>query len=136
LEHTVIDMRKSSRLPILSVGLALLTAACGSQSSVDDALRRDLEAASAGSIELAPKGSQQTVSATELVPLSKPVVSNTRRAEAPAPRPKPRTPQVAPATEEPSAPRPVSTPRVSPPPPGGYKTVGEVIRNAPFPIKP
>ena len=129
-------MRPSSRIPVLSVGIALLAAACSSQSSVDDALKRDLEAASAGSIELAPKGGQQIVSATELVPLSKPVVTNTRRASPPAPRPKPHTPQVAPSTDEPSAPRPVSTPKVSPPPPGGYKTVGEVIRNAPFPIKP
>jgi hypothetical protein len=103
---------------------------------MDDALKRDLEAASAGSIELAPKGGQQIVSATELVPLSKPVVTNTRRASAPAPRPKPHTPQVAPADDEPAAQRPISTPKVSPPPPGGYKTVGEVIRNAPFPIKP
>jgi hypothetical protein len=134
----VIIMRHSSHGRILSVGIALLVAACGpsSQSSMDDAMKRDLEAASAGSIELAPKGGQQIVSAAELVPQTKPVVARTRRAPAPAPKPKPHTPQVAPASTEPTAPRPVSTPKVSPPPPGGYKTVGEVIRNAPFPIKP
>jgi hypothetical protein len=103
---------------------------------MDDTLKRDLEAASAGSVEMAPQSSQQIVSATELVPLSKPAVTKTRRVPAPAPKPKPRTPQVAPVSNEPSAPRPVSTPRVSPPPPGGYKTIDEVIRNAPFPIKP
>jgi hypothetical protein len=123
------------RLVTLSVA-TLLIAACGRQSSVDDAMKRDLEAASAGSIELAPKSGQQIVSAAELVPQPKPVVTKTRRAPAPAPKPKPHTRRVVPASNEPAAPRPVSTPSVSPPPPGGYKTVDEVIRNAPFPIKP
>jgi hypothetical protein len=103
---------------------------------MDDAMKRDLEAASAASIELAPKNGRQIVSAAELVPQAQPVVTKTRRVPAPAPKAKPHTPQVAPVHNEPSAPRPVSTPKVSPPPPGGYKTVDEVIRNAPFPIKP
>jgi hypothetical protein len=127
-------MRHSSRLHILTVAATLLLVACGGQPSMDDAMKRDLEAASAGSIELAPRAGQQIVSASELVPQAKPVVTKTRRV--PAPAPKPHTPQVAPTSNEPTAPRPVSTPKVSPPPPGGYKTIDEVIRNAPFPIKP
>jgi hypothetical protein len=129
-------MRYLPTLPLLTISVALLSAACGGDPSLDDALKRDLEAASAGSIELAPKGGQQVVSAMELTPQAKPVVTKTRRVPAPAPRPKPHNPQPAPASNEPTAPRPVSTPKVSPPPPGGYKTIDEVIRNAPFPIKP
>jgi hypothetical protein len=103
---------------------------------VDDALKRDLEAASAGSVEMAPRSGQQIVSAAELVPVSKPAVTKARRVPAPAQKPTPVTRQAAAASNEPSAPRPVSTPQVSPPPPGGYKTIDDVIRNAPFPIKP
>jgi hypothetical protein len=124
------------RLQHLGLAAVTLLAACGGEPAVDDALKRDLEAASAGSIEMAPRSGQQIVSADELVPIAKPAVTRTRRVTAPAPKPKPRIRQVAPASSEPSAPRPVSAPQVSPPPPGGYKTIDEVIRNAPFPIKP
>jgi hypothetical protein len=127
-------MRTSQHL--LAIASALLLAACGQRSSMDDAMKRDLDAASAGSIELAPRSGTPLVTAAEIVPQAKPVVAATRRAPSPAPAPERRTPHVAPTSDEPAATRPASTPRVSPPPPGGYKTVGEVIRNAPFPIKP
>lgn len=123
-------------LSAMTVSITLLVAACGSP-SVDESLKRDLEAASAGSIELAPSGGQKVVSAIELAPQSKPVVTSTRRVPAPAPTRRPQIPQDSAVTNsEPAAVRPSTTPQVSPPPPGGYKTVGEVIRNAPFPIKP
>lgn len=130
-------MRQRIQAGVLAAA-ALFIVACGRGASMDDAMRRDLEAASAGTIELAPKSGQQVVSAAELVPQAKPLVTATKRAPAPAPTPtpNPRTPQAAPVSNEPSATRPVSAPKVSPPPPGGYKTVDEVIRNAPFPIKP
>ena len=127
-------MRTSQHL--LAVASALLLAACGQQSSMDEAMKRDLEAASAGSIELAPKSGTPLMTAAEIVPQAKPVVNKTRRAPSPAPAPERRTPHVAPTRDDPVATRPASTPQVSPPPPGGYKTIGEVIRNAPFPIKP
>ena len=53
------------------------------------------------------------------------------RAEAPAPR----VTQPAPAAQS-SRPVVFDANVIAPPPPGGYKTVDEVIRNAPFPIKP
>ena len=125
-----------SSLTLLTAAGALLIAACGQSSSMDENMKRDLEAASAGSIELAPKSGEQLVTAAEIVPQAKPLVTKTRRAPAPAPARNPRTPDVAPTNDEPTAARPVSTPKVSPPPPGGYKTIDQVIRNAPFPIKP
>lgn len=115
--------------------LAVLAAACGQQPPMDEQMQRDLEAASAGSVELAPRGGQKVVSAIELAPLSKPAVAPTRRIPAPSPQRETKILQPAPRAE-PAAARPASAPRVSPPPPGGYKTMDEIIRNAPFPIKP
>jgi hypothetical protein len=122
-------------ISIMVVAGALL-AACGRQPSIDEEMKRDLEAASAGSIELAPSGGQKVVSAIELAPQAKPQVTKARPAQAPARTPPRVTLQTTTAAPEPAAPRPSSAPKVSPPPPGGYKSVGEVIRNAPFPIKP
>jgi len=114
---------------------ALVLAACGGQpDDMDPQLKADLEAASAGTLELAPSGgSTAVVSGIEQVGRTE--VRNT------APRPRTQvtartktpTPQSSP---EPAATAPVSRPAVQPPPPGGYKTVDEVIRKAPFPIKP
>lgn len=98
-------------------------------------MKRDLEAASVGGIELAPNGTgTNVVSAIESKQPMQPKVTPSRRVLAPAPTPPPVTPQVT--NTEPIATRPVARPAVQPPPPGGYKTVDEVIRNAPFPIKP
>lgn len=121
--------------------LLIAAAACGRQSSpMDEALQRDLQAASAGTIELAPRmPGTQVVSAIESKrPPAEPRVAPVRRASGPAPAPESETPQPTRTAEsnEPTAKRPTTTPAVQPPPPGGYKTVGEVIRNAPFPIKP
>lgn len=100
-------------------------------------MKRDLEAASAGSIELAPSAaSTNVVSAIESKQPVVPRVTTTRRAPAPAQTPPPVTPQVTNTNTDPIATRPATRPAVSPPPPGGYKSVNEVIRNAPFPIKP
>lgn len=114
-------------------------AACGRQSTMDEQMKRDLEAASAGGIELAPAGARtNVVSAIESKQPIQPKVTPTRRVLAPAKTPPPVTPQVTNASTntDPIATRPVTRPAVQPPPPGGYKTVNEVIRNAPFPIKP
>ena len=134
---------------IAPVATILVLAACSRGAEVDEQLRRDLEAASAGAIELAPMGTAtKVVSGVEQVPRATPrptaprpkapPVESRRVAESqdPAPTPEPRVVQQAPASTEPAAARPTATPRVQPAPPGGYKTVDEVIRSAPFPIKP
>jgi hypothetical protein len=122
-----------------SVAAAVLIAACGPSSTVDEAMQADLDAASAATIEMAPRGQgTKVVSAIESKNPTQPRVTPVRQVSAPARTPRPETPQVTQAARapEPTATRPATTPAVSPPPPGGYKTVGEVIRNAPFPIKP
>ena len=129
-------MRYIRMTPVIA---ALALMACGRQSEPDPQLKADLEAASAGTIELAPSGS-----GTNVVSGIEQVQRNQQKTTAP----RPRTPVTSPTanatqTESPAAQRtepaatvPTSRPAVQPPPPGGYKTVDEVIRNAPFPIKP
>ena len=124
-------------VPAVSACLTLLTAACSRAPEVDEQLKRDLEAASTSTIELAPNGpGTRVVSAIESKQPVQPAVTPVRRVNAPARTPPPETRQVTQTRSEPTATRPMSKPAVQPPPPGGYKTVNEVIRNAPFPIKP
>jgi hypothetical protein len=115
---------------------------------MDDAMLRDLEAVQASAIEMAPGAERrQVVSAIEQTGVSQPrptapkprapqVATSVAQQQEPAPTPDPVVTQQAPVATTPTATRPTGPPKVSPPPPGGYKTVGEVIRNAPFPIKP
>jgi hypothetical protein len=137
----------------LTLGLAALAglAACGGKSAPVQAsgdLQRDLQLASGTSVELLPNTSRTAVvSAIEQTGTAEPAPAPTKT-RAPVVRPKARrvAPQVrvvrapSPAPErqvERPSPRPTFDANViSPPPPGGYKTVDEVIRNAPFPIKP
>jgi hypothetical protein len=136
----------------LIIGIAALAglAACGGGNATQATgdLQRDLQLASTAGIELLPNASRtQVVSAIEQTGTAEPAPSPTK-ARAAVARPKPRrvAPQarvVRPPSPEPRAqierpsPRPTFDANViSPPPPGGYKTVDEVIRNAPFPIKP
>src|SRR5690348_2960505 len=144
-----------SRFIAVTIGLAAL-AACGrSTPSTDAGLQRDLDLAKGQGLELAPQGSaRSTLSADELAPAGNRVKSTAPQvAKAPAPpratparsepqvaerqTPAPEAPikqsrdsvvATAPATQRPSA------GAISPPPPGGYKTMGELIRKAPFPI--
>ena len=131
---TMRDIRRSASFAAAFVALV----ACGQQSTVDAALKADLESAATTTMELAPRGTgTQVVSAIESKQPTQPRVTPVRQVKAPARTPRPETPQVTQASSpEPAATRPATTPAVSPPPPGGYKTMGEVIRNAPFPIKP
>lgn len=120
---------------------ALALAACGCEPEVDPQLKADLEAASADAIELAP-----LAPGTKVVSGIEQVQGVQNRPTAPPPRTSvipPRTTErsePAPQATEPAAAVPGATvptrPTVQPPPSGGYKTVDEVIRNAPFPIKP
>jgi hypothetical protein len=135
----------------LTLGLAALAglAACGGKSApvqANNDLQRDLRLASGQGIELLPNASRTAVvSAIEQTGVAEPAPSPTKVR---APRPKPRRVEPQPRTARAPSPQPRAqaarpSPRptfdanvISPPPPGGYKTVDEVIRNAPFPIKP
>lgn len=119
---------------IVSASAAVFAAACGRQSSMDDQMKQDLDAASASTMVMAPNGGgQHVVSAIERVPQTQPRQTKVRKVPTPAQTP----PQTAQRTVTgPAATRPSHPPAVNPPPPGGYKTIGEVLRNAPFPIKP
>lgn len=122
---------------ILGLSICAL-AACNREPAMDEQLKKDLDAASAGTIELAASGGprRNVVSAIESKQPVRPNVTPVRPKPAPAKTPPPVTPQVTNTSTEPTATRPATRPAVQPPPPGGYKTVDEVIRNAPFPIKP
>ena len=144
-----------SRIIAAAVGLAAL-AACGRTApATDAALQRDLDLAKGQGLELAPQGSaRSTLSADELSPPGTHARSTALQvSKSPAPRrqatPARSEPRVvaehqAPAPQShdsvvataPATPRPSAAGAISPPPPGGYKTMGELIRKAPFPINP
>lgn len=136
------SVQETMRTLIGSLFVAAVVMACGGPAStpaVDEALEADLQAATAATIELAPRApGTRVVSAIESKQPTQPGVTPVRRVTRPAPEPPPEIKQPARTAEtnEPTAARPTATPAVQPPPPGGYKTVNEVIRNAPFPIKP
>jgi hypothetical protein len=138
----------------LTLGLAALAglAACGGGGNTTQAsgdLQRDLQlAGSQPSLELLPNASRTAVvSAIEQTGTAEPAPSPTK-VRAPVARPAPR--RVAPQATVARAPSPAPqrqierpSPRptfdanvISPAPPGGYKTMGEIMRNAPFPINP
>jgi hypothetical protein len=138
----------------LGAGILLLGAlACGKASDSD--LHRDLDLAGGeNGLELAPVSNRtEVISASERFPNtrnapapaqrsveSRPSVTSKDIAPKPAPEPQVQTPEeLQPKPSAPAEgsvrPRP-NTPSKSGPPPGGYKTVEEVIRNAPFPINP
>jgi hypothetical protein len=132
---------------LLIAALALAAAACGRSSPAStDELRRDLELARGQGLELVPRGAgQSTVSAAELIPQGTKASSSRevrapRRATVSAPKPQtPQAPAVAdvPVTPEPVRPQPAGTrPAMNPEPKGGYKSMGDLIRKAPFPINP
>lgn len=149
--------RRSERFAssVLAVVLATL-AACGRSSSSNDSLKHDLDLAGSTGIELAPRSAgTNVVSAIEETPGAVPAKSSAkvrtpskatvahkpvRRASvASAPEPPreqasaPQEPAVSPLPATPApTPRPVATPQRR----GGYKSIGDVIRNAPFPINP
>ena len=142
-----------SRVIAAAVSLAAL-AACGRTAPATDAsLQRDLDLAKGQGLELAPQGSaRSTLSADELSPPGTRTTSTAQQvSKSPAPRraaaarPQPQVAEhqtPAPQSHDsvvaaaPATPRPSAAGAISPPPPGGYKTMGELIRKAPFPINP
>jgi hypothetical protein len=132
---------------LISIGVA----ACGRRTTVaDESLRRDLNLASGQGIQLAPNSSAgATLSADELLPAGSRVKSTAAAAPATHRQAKPSAAHAAtkvaqapvPSVQHDtvvatSTPRPSAVRAISPPPPGGYKTMGELIRKAPFPINP
>jgi hypothetical protein len=128
-------------------------------------LEQDLARAGGANVELAGSGAKgvDVVSAAERVespaPARTPTVARTatatrarkaparspRRAQPAADRPAPSSPAPAPVSEPRPQPRTEPAPQTRPEapipapqrePPGGWRTPGEVIRNAPFPINP
>lgn len=120
----------------LCLAVTALAAACARSPEMDAQMKADLDAASTATLELAPRTpATKVVSAIESKNPTRPTIAPVKKAVAPARTPPPETPTVV--AEEPIARAPApEAPKVQPPPPGGYKTIGEVIRNAPFPIKP
>jgi hypothetical protein len=115
----------------LTVAAACLAlSACSQKPAMDEQMKLDLQAASASSVELAPRsGGTKVTSAMEQTPRATPRQTPVRQTQQPAPTPPQTEPAVTPV-------RAAQPPKVSPPPPGGYKTMDEVLRKAPFPIKP
>jgi hypothetical protein len=132
-------MRNSLRRSIGTLSLVAL-AACGQADATTNAdLERDLEQTRVAEFELANQNNKKTdvVSATERLPTG--TKTPARRTPAAQSSPETMAPEVAdatPATDTSlTAPRPRSTPQTQQKR-GPYKTVGEIIRNAPFPINP
>ena len=133
-------MRKSLRRSVGTLSLVAL-AACGQADATTNAdLERDLEQTRVAEFELANKNTKKTdvVSATERIPTG--TKTPTRRSPAAQSSPEatmaPQVADVTPATDTSlTAPRPRSTPQTQQKR-GPYKTVGEIIKNAPFPINP
>src|SRR5262245_57898899 len=132
-------------------------AACSHSSTSDDTLKRDLDLARSTSLELAPRTpGTQVVSSIEETPGairtkaaakvrapsktpathgSSQTVTASRVPEHPR-NPANPTAETEAASSLPATPAPSPTPVPTPQRRGGYKSVGEIIRNAPFPINP
>lgn len=158
-------MRKQLELTAVVIAL-IGVAACNSASAADKDLSHDLDLASSPAtsaptgLSLAPSaGRTDVVSSIERAPEAAPaprpsapqrsvvhhsVHHSALAASAPvAPAPvvaAAHTPAPSPAVAAAPAPDPTPAPRPTPTqqrePRGGYRTVGDVIRNAPFPINP
>jgi hypothetical protein len=132
-------------------------AACSRSSTSDDTLKRDLDLAGSTSLELAPRSAgTQVISSIEETPgavKAKAAAKARAPSKAPVSRKPSQTASVASNSEQPRAeanttakteaasnlpatPAPSPTPVPTPQRRGGYKSIGEIIRNAPFPINP
>ena len=149
--------KRSERAALSALVVVLATlAACGRSSTSNDSLKRDLDLAGSTSLELAPRSAgTNVVSAIEETPgavRAKSAAKVRSPSNAPA-APKPvRRASVAAATQQPreqasasqetaasslpATPAPTPTPVPTPQRRGGYKSIGDVIKNAPFPINP
>jgi hypothetical protein len=136
-------------LPIFAaLALSSLAACNRATPTADAALQRDLEAARS---QAAQASANMNIAPDEVIPAGNrsraraqlPRVERVRHSPAPSPAPAPRVASAAPTAAHdsaiasaPATPRPSAQGAISAPPPGGYKTMGELIRKAPFPINP
>jgi hypothetical protein len=152
-------MRNSLRFSLGTV-LVVVSAACSGspdKATVSTDLEQDLAKAGGANVQLAGSSGNRVdiVSASERVESPTPApkaptvtrAPSARRGARAAAQPAPKAPEQAPA-EQPQVqrqpdPEPVPqtrpqapVPSRQPEPRGGWKTPGEVIRNAPFPINP
>ena len=145
------ETMRQTRLMLAGVAATVALAACGQGGSAPIDLGRELDVATGDSMGLLPnRGATQFVSAIERTPGWAPAATPVKQ---PTPSPRAiaqpvktpvRTGNEGPAVEAvvvapkaPAAtPAPTPTPTPTPHRRGGYKSVGEVIRNAPFPINP
>ena len=148
------------------LAIALMgAAACSKPATPPDDLANDLQAAAGSSVELAPRSAgTQIVSDLEQAPQRTPgsaprPLASRRRAPSTPPRPAPTVvadgPKAVPApaqqpspitvaaqapatTAEPiiATPRPSPAPQGAPARRGGYSSVSDVLRRAPFPVTP
>lgn len=150
------------RLGLTTAALAVIgAAACSKPAPTDDALQRDLQQASSSLTMLPNASGTAVVSAIEQTPSATPRAA--KRQQTPKRTPQrvtarpaaavtaaTSTPEVdheelpAPTTTQPTrenlpaapAPRAPQGRATQAPPPGGFKTIEEVMRKAPFPINP
>lgn len=138
---------RSSKLLVLSAALALGACQSRAEAPLAEDVQRDLQAASAVSVELAPNGSGTgVVSAVEQgrSPQSATRAPRAQRIAAPTDAsPAPTIAEAPDATGEATATADAPAPRPTPVQPvqaqrrnGRYKTTAEIIRDAPFPINP
>ena len=139
---------RHSHSKLLAVAAALALGACQprAEAALPEDVQRDLQAASAASLELAPSGSgTAVVSAVEQgrAPRAGAPARRAERLSAPTAAAAAPTIEAAPPAEPQStattgapAPRPTPVQPVTTQRRGRQKTVSEVIRDAPFPILP
>ena len=150
-----------TRLVVAGMVAALSLAACSRSGSAPVDLGSELDAATGDTSGLLPnRGGLEYVSAIERTPGSVPAAAAPVKRPTPAPRATPQpvrkpvvdkapapepdavviapapAPQPAPAATPAPAPRPTPTPTPTPTRRGGYSNMGDIIRNAPFPINP
>lgn len=128
-----------NRLFLTFISTATIVSACSGSSAVDEQLKKDLEAAAVGTMELAPSGpGTKVVSAIESKQPVQPRVAPVRRTTNPTPEPtpEPETRQVTQTSNEPTATAPRQLPASSVSTPRNPKSMGQIIRDAPFPINP
>ena len=150
---------RQTRMMLAGVAATVALAACSKGGSAPLDLGRELDVATGDSMGLLPtRGGTQFVSAIERTPGSVPAATPAKR-PTPSPRavpqpvkapvqtksPEPQAQAVAVAPEAPApsaqpaatpAPTPTPTPTPTPRRRGGYSTMGDIMRKAPFPINP
>jgi hypothetical protein len=150
---------RQTRVMVAGLVATLSLAACGRSKQAQTDLAGELDAATGDTSGLLPnRGGTEFVSAIERTPGSVPAASAPVKRPTPSPRATPqpvKTPVVnkapvpeaeavvvapAPAPEPAPAATPAPTPTPTPTPTprrrGGYSNMGDIIRNAPFPINP